>query len=75
MSELSRACLVETGSKSRWCARCRHICSKFGIIELVYLIWQRDAGVNGMVNLRMKAPYDTAYKRCSCHGGYKLLCK
>ena len=53
MSEIGRACLVEIGCKSRWWARCRHICSKFGLIELVNLIWLRDASVNGTVNLRM----------------------
>ena len=42
MSDIGRACLVEIGCKSRWWARCRHICSKFGLIDLVNLIWQRD---------------------------------
>ena len=27
MSEIGRACLIETGCKSRWWARCRHICT------------------------------------------------
>ena len=53
MSGIGRACLVEIGCKSRWWARCRHICGKFELIELVNLIWLRDASVNGMVNLRM----------------------
>ena len=38
VSEIGRACLVEIGCKSRWWARCRHICSKFGLKELVNLI-------------------------------------
>ena len=41
MSEIGRACLVEIGRKSRWWARCKHICSKFGQMELVNLIWLR----------------------------------
>ena len=52
-SEIGRACLVEIGCKSRWWGRCMHICSKFGLIELVNLIWLRDASVNGIVNIRM----------------------
>ena len=54
MSEIGRACLIETGCKSRWWARCRHICTKFGQMELVYLILLRDVSVNGMVSLGMK---------------------
>ena len=41
VSEIGRACLIEIGCKSRWWSRCRHICSKFGLIELVNLIWLR----------------------------------
>ena len=44
---------VTIGCKSRWWARCSHLCSKFGLIELVNLIWLRHASLNGMVNLRM----------------------
>ena len=54
MSEIKRACLIETGCKSRWWARCRHICTKFGLMELVNLILLRDVSVNGMVSLGMK---------------------
>ena len=54
MSEIGRACVIETGCKSRWWVRCRHICSKFGLIELVHLIILRDVSVNGMVSLGMK---------------------
>ena len=35
-------------------ARCRHICTKFGLMELVNLILLRDMSVNGMVSLGMK---------------------
>ena len=35
----------------------------------------KAAGPTGVVNEMMKAPNDTAYKRWSCHSGFKLLCK
>ena len=54
MSEIGRACLIETGCKSRWWARCKHICSEFGLMELVNLIVLKDVNVNGMVSLGMK---------------------
>ena len=54
MSEIGRTCLIETGCKSRWWASCRHICTKFGLMELVNLIILRDVSVNGMVSLGMK---------------------
>ena len=54
MSEIGRACLIETGCKSIWWARCRHICTKFGLMELVNLIILRDVSVNGMVSIGMK---------------------
>ena len=53
VSEIGRACLIKIGCKSRWWSRCRHICSKFGLIELVNLIWLRDMSLNGMVKLEM----------------------
>ena len=52
MSEIGRACLIETGCKSRWWARWRHICTKFGLMELVNLILFRD--VNGKVSIGME---------------------
>ena len=51
VSEIGRACLIEIGCKSRWWSRCRHICSKSGLLELVNLICLREVSVNGMVNL------------------------
>ena len=51
MSGISRACLIETVYKLRWWAQGRNICSKFGLMELVNLIWLRYASVNEMVNL------------------------
>ena len=53
VSEICRACLIEIGCKSIWWSRCRHICSKFGLLELVNLICLREVSVNGMVNLGM----------------------
>ena len=52
--EIGRACLLETGYKARWWARCMHICTKFGLMELVNLILLRDVSVNGRVSLWMK---------------------
>ena len=52
--EIGRACLIELGCKSRWWSRCRHICSKFGLFELVNLICLREVSLNGMVKLGMK---------------------
>ena len=53
VSEIGRACLIEIGCKSRWCSKCRHICSKFGPLELVNLICLREVSMNGMANLWM----------------------
>ena len=46
--------MIETGCKSGWWARCRHICTKFGLLELVNLILLRYVSVKGMVSLGMK---------------------
>ena len=54
VSEIGRACLIELGCKSRWWSQCRHICSKFGLFELVNLIWLREVSLNGMVKLGME---------------------
>ena len=65
ISEIGKACLVESGSKSRWWARCKLIRNKFGLIELVNLIWLRDASVNEMVNLTMNVDEDMReYRSC-----------
>ena len=39
VSEIGRACLIELGCKSKWWSRCGHLCGKFGLFELVNLIW------------------------------------
>ena len=55
VSEIGRACLIELGCKSRWWSRCRHnICCKFGLFEMVNLIWLREVSLNRMVKLGMK---------------------
>ena len=51
VSEIGKVCLTEIGCESRWWSRCRHICSKFGLLGLVNLICLREVRVNGMVNL------------------------
>ena len=58
VSEIGRTCLIELGCKSRWWSRCRHICSKFGLFELVNLIWLREVSLNGMVKLGMKVNWE-----------------
>ena len=45
--------ITQIGCKSRWWSRCRHICSKFVLLELVTLICLREVSVNGMENLGM----------------------
>ena len=37
LSDIGRACLMEIGYKSRWWARCNHVCNKFGL-------WVREDG-------------------------------
>ena len=45
VSEIGRTCLIEIGCKSRWWSRCKHICSKSGLLELVNLICLREVSV------------------------------
>ena len=54
VSDIGRACLMEAGYKSRWWARCNHVCDKFGLWELVNLPWLRNINKEGMVMLGMK---------------------
>ena len=39
--------------KSGWWARCRHICNKYGLKDLVNLIYLGDVSVNGVDKLGM----------------------
>ena len=38
LSDMERACLREIGYKSIWWTRCNHLCEKFSLRELVYLL-------------------------------------
>ena len=51
---------------ARWWSRCRHICSKFGLIELVNIIWLREVSLNGMVKLEMNVNGEF-WKKHICH--------
>ena len=72
VSEIGRACLIEIGCKSRWWSRCRHICSKFVLLELVNLICLREVSVNGMVNLRRNVDGE-GWKRSISVSEYKSV--
>ena len=54
VSDIGRACLMEVGYKSRWWARCNHVCDKFGLWEPVNLLWLRNINKEGMAVLGMK---------------------
>ena len=54
VSDIGRGCLMEVGYKSRWWARCNHGCDKFGLWELVNLLWLRNINKEGMAMLGMK---------------------
>ena len=40
--------------KSRLCAICHHVCEKFGLWELVNLLWLRNFTNEGMTMLGME---------------------
>ena len=54
VSDIGRACLMEVGYKSRWWARFNHVCDKFGLWELVNLLWLKNINKEGMAMLGMK---------------------
>ena len=54
VSDIGRACLMEVGYKSRWWGRCNHVCDKFGLWELVNLLWLKNINKEGMSMLGMK---------------------
>ena len=54
VSDIGRACLMEVGYKSRWWARCNHVCDKFGLWELVNLLWLKNINKEGRAMLGMK---------------------
>ena len=65
VSEIGRACLIEIGCTPRWWSRCRHTCSKSGLLELVNLLCLREVSVNGMVNLGMNVEQE-GWKKYIC---------
>ena len=48
VSDIGRACLSEIGYKSRWWARCNNLAEKFGLRELVDVLWLRNISKEGM---------------------------
>ena len=54
ISDIGRACLMEIGYKSRWWARCKHVCEKFSLWEQVNLQWLRNISMKGMTMLGME---------------------
>ena len=42
VSDIGRSCLMEIGCKSRLWARCNYVYEKFGLWELVDLLWFRN---------------------------------
>ena len=64
VSDIRRACLMEVGYKSRWWARCNHVCDKFGLCELVNLLWLRSINKEGMTLLGMEYDRNVWNKTC-----------
>ena len=58
VSDIGRACLMEIGYESRWWARCNHLCEKFGLMELVDLLWLRNISEEGMAMFGMQYDRD-----------------
>ena len=54
LHDIGRACLMEVGYKSIWWARCSHVCDKFGLRQLVNLVWLKNINKEGMAMLGMK---------------------
>ena len=43
--DIGRVCLMDVGYKSRWWARCSHVC--VGLWELVNLLWLKNINKEG----------------------------
>ena len=56
VSDIGRTCLMDIGYKSRWWARCIciDVCEKFGLWEMVNLLWLRNISKEGMAMLGIK---------------------
>ena len=66
VSDIGRACLMEVEYRSRWWARCNHMC-KFGLWEMLNLLWLRNINKDGMAMLEMK--YDNQKNEKYANGG------
>ena len=64
MSDMGRACLLEIGCNSRWCAQCRHICNKHDLKDLVNLICLEHVSVNELDRLGMNVNEKNMEKAC-----------
>ena len=54
VSDIGRVCLMEVGYKYRWWARGNHVCDKFGLWELMNLLWLKNINKEGIAMLGMK---------------------
>ena len=54
ISDIGRACLMEIGYMSRWWVRCNYVCDKFGLWELVNLLWLRSINKEEIAMLGME---------------------
>ena len=69
VSDIGRACLMEVGYKSRWWARCNHVCDKFGLWELVNLLWLKNINKEGMAMVFNSLPkFIRCTTSCSVYG-------
>ena len=53
-SSQKKKCMRKIIYKSRWCARCSHLGEKFGLMELVDLLWLRNFSNQGMTSHEME---------------------
>ena len=54
VSDIGRACMMEVGYKSRWWARCNHVCNNLSLWELLILLWLRNMNKEGMAMIGIK---------------------
>ena len=59
-----RACLMEIGYKYIWWARCNYVCEKFGLWELVKLLWLRNISKEGMKHDRIHEYGRRRWRNC-----------
>ena len=73
ISDIGRACLMEIGYTSRWWVRCNPVCEKFGLCELVNLLWLRNISKEEMAMLGME--YDRNMRKKTFVGILKEYCR